>query len=559
MYPKISDPLFQEKINKKFSKYKIPVKKRTFDQICFPKKFELQIPQKFLAEYINPDTPYKNILIYHKIGAGKTCAAIRIAEEFKSKRRIIVVLPAFLKNSFRSELRSMCADENYLSNAERMMLNDLRPGDPSYIDIINSSNDKIDKVYSIYSYNKFVKIIQTDGIKLNNTLLIIDEVQNMINETGIYYETLYKTIKSAPKDLRLVLLSATPIYDKPVEIALTLNLLLKKELPIGSNFYSEYLNTKKTPKGFVYETKNMDSFKELIKGHVSYYAGAPSYVFPKSVMHIVKCEMSPLQLRMYRSIYRTENAREDFDFIETDLKNNFYSGTRACSNFAYPDHTYYSKLTDADFKLKNLLIYSCKYHKIITHIKSVTGTIFIYSNFRKTGGIRSLSRALEMNGFKNYATNGEGTNRFAIWSGSEKMEYRDEVKNIFNLKSNVDGSKIKIILGTPAIREGVSLLRLSEIHILEASWNWSKIAQIIGRGIRYCSHKDVSIAKRLVNVYIYLAISKGRITVDEKIMDMALKKQIINRGFERALKEAAIDCELFKSANMIDANYECNI
>ena len=39
-------------------------------------------------------------------------------------------------------------------------------------------------------------------------------------------------------------------------------------------------------------------------------------------------------------------------------------------------------------------------------------------------------------------------------------------------------------------------------------------------------------------------------SVDEKIMQMALRKKIINTFFERALKEAAIDCQLFKNANV---------
>ena len=33
---------------------------------------------EFVAEFINPITPYKGLLIFHKIGSGKTCSAIRI-------------------------------------------------------------------------------------------------------------------------------------------------------------------------------------------------------------------------------------------------------------------------------------------------------------------------------------------------------------------------------------------------------------------------------------------------------------------------------------------------
>ena len=48
-------------------------------------------------------------------------------------------------------------------------------------------------------------------------------------------------------------------------------------------------------------------------------------------------------------------------------------------------------------------------------------------------------------------------------------------------------------------------------------------------------------------------------SIDEKMVDMAIKKQLINKDFERALKEVAVDCELFKSANMIDNKYVCDI
>jgi superfamily II DNA or RNA helicase len=112
-YLDIDDENFYKSINKIYSRYKIPKEKKTLRQICFPTKYEFQIPQKFLAEFINPKTPYKGILVYHRIGAGKTCTAINIAEKFKHTKNIMVVLPASLKGNFRSELRSLCAGQNY--------------------------------------------------------------------------------------------------------------------------------------------------------------------------------------------------------------------------------------------------------------------------------------------------------------------------------------------------------------------------------------------------------------------------------------------------------------
>ena len=59
------------------------------------------------------------ILIYHRIGAGKTCTAINIAEQWKHKKKIIVLVPASLIGNIRDELRSQCAGNSYLTEKER--------------------------------------------------------------------------------------------------------------------------------------------------------------------------------------------------------------------------------------------------------------------------------------------------------------------------------------------------------------------------------------------------------------------------------------------------------
>ena len=76
-----------------------------------------------------------------------------------------------------------------------------------------------------YIRNKFIEYITEDSISFRNKVLIIDEIQNLISEKGVYYKILHHAIKEAPSSLRIVLLSATPMFDKPIEIALTMNLL----------------------------------------------------------------------------------------------------------------------------------------------------------------------------------------------------------------------------------------------------------------------------------------------------------------------------------------------
>lgn len=560
-YDDIGDANFYKFINKKYAKYKIPKTKKTLRQICFPEKYEFQLPQLFLSEFINPKTPYKGILVYHRIGAGKTCAAIQIAEKSKTSKKIVIVLPASLKGNFRSELRSQCAGNDYLTVQERKKLTSLSPSSKEYSEIIAASDKRIDKYYTIYSYNKFIDLLKRNTISLDNVLLIIDEIHNLISETGTYYETLYNTIHAsiAPIDMRLVIMTATPIFDKPIEISLTMNLLLPldRQLPTGQDFVNEFIDViRDSNKSIKYRVKNMDVFKQYVKGYVSYYRGAPPYTFPRSEIHYSRTRMSTPQVTSYKSVQRDE-SKEDrvIDFVNHDISNSFFIGTRMISNINFPNNDIgqrgFDSWTPEDMKITSMLEISPKFVKILRSIKKCKGTVFVYSNFKEYGGIKSFATFLEARGYKNYEKSGEGKRRFAIWSGDQEIGTKDEIRAVFNHKNNVDGSRIKIILGSPSIKEGVTLLRVQEVHILESYWNFSRIAQVIGRAIRYCSHKDVPYEDQFVKIVMYLAVHPSiKMSVDERILKMAMMKERINGQFELALKEAAIDCDLFKNANV---------
>ena len=574
-YPNIKDDDFYKKINKIYSKYKIPQKKKTFKEICMPDKYQLQMPQQFVSQFLNPDTPYKGVLVYHRIGAGKTCTAVRIGEVFKKKRNIIVVLPASLKGNFRNELRSLCAGEEYITNAERKQLSVLHPSDDKYKEIIKKTDERIDKYYEIFSYNKFIDKVKDGRIKLKNTLLIIDEIQNMVSEEGTYYSELYDLIKKSPDDLRTVLLSATPMFDKPFEIGLTINLLRpSKEFPNNSiDFDKKFISTKKDKKGnYKLSMKNIDLFKSIIRGYVSYFRGAPPYVFPEMKVRYVRCEMSEFQYASYKAVLRNEQNETNLklkrqvskDLNVGKLPNNFFIGTRFVSNIVFPN----KRVGDEGLKsltnhqvLNNLEKYSTKFEKIINRVRNASGKIFIYSSFKEYAGLKSLVRVLEANGYRNYSEFGEGVKRFAIWSGDEDVTYKEEIKSVFNLKQNLNGSKLKIILGSSSIKEGVSFAGVRQVHILDPYWNLPRLEQVIGRASRFCSHKDLELEKRNVKVYIYLATAKdGTETVDEYIHKLSLKKNKLVNEFELAVKEAAIDCYLNETANMDkDNKYTCDI
>ncbi len=551
-------------ITKEFKKYKISSSNEKMEEFCMPKKFTHQPQQKLLPELLqsklSPWTVDKNIrgiLLFHQIGAGKTCSSIAIAEEFKKKLNIMYVLPAALVGNLLTELRSECTGDEYLKPNERKELKNLKYDDKEYQKIIEKSNERIEKYYTIYSYHKFVALIQENKIKkLNNTLLFIDEVQNMVSLNGTFYKSLMNVINASDETLKLIILSATPMFDRPLEIALTINLLKRDNLFSITKFNQDFIGVKNTNEGLVYKAKNMKKFRDNIKNLISYYRGAPPQAYPKSELKVVRCNMSNFQYKSYLTSLSSEGdfvkgSFRDVDIL--DMPQNFFLGPRIISNIAFPNKSIgeegFSSFKGDKLQMQNIGNYSIKFYKIMKKINVSEGPIFIYSNFKELGGLKCLIKFLESHGYKNYRNYGEGKKRFAIWSGEESQKIKDEVKFIFNQKVNQDGSRIKIMLGSPSIKEGISLLRVEQVHILEPYWNMSRMLQIMGRAVRFCSHKDVPKSKRFVKIYLYLATYPNEKTIDQYIWSLAKKKHELIKEFEIALKESAFDCELFHKRN----------
>lgn len=542
-------------------------KKKKMEELCIRKKFKLQPSQKFLGDFFYKSN-LKGLLVYHKIGAGKTCTAITIAEKMKRKYDIIIVLPASLINSFRGELRSECPGDEYISPDNRKKLNKLNPTDEEYIKIIKKTNKKIDMVYKIYSYHKFSMLVNKNKIKFKNNLVIVDEIQNMISESGTFYKNIKNAIIKSDENTKILLLSATPIFDKPQEIALLLNLLKPENpLPTGNLFNSNFLKAKNNKNGVRYNVKNIELFKDYIHGMVSYYRGAPPQTFPQENFKVIRCQMSEFQYKSYLSATYSENNMVRGAFRNVDILNlptNFFIGPRMLSNIAFPNKSVglngYRSLTKETMMIQNIREYSTKFFQIYKRIKQSKGPVFIYSNFKELGGLRSLIKFLQSHGYKDYKIHGESDMSFALWTGDEPLNYKDEIKTIFNKKENINGSKIKIFLGTPSIKEGVSLLRVEQVHILEPYWNISRLKQIMGRAVRYCSHKDLPNKRRFVDIYLYLATYPHVNTIDQYIWSLAKKKYKIISKFENSLKEKAIDCEIFYEANVYkdEEQLKCN-
>jgi superfamily II DNA or RNA helicase len=122
------------------------------------------------------------------------------------------------------------------------------------------------------------------------------------------------------------------------------------------------------------------------------------------------------------------------------------------------------------------------------------------------------------------------------------------IKDVFNSPANDDASQIQVVIGSSAIKEGVSLMRVRTVHVLETYWNHSRLDQIIGRAVRYCSHKSLPARDRSVLVYIY-ASTAGKLSklptpmesIDLYMLDIADKKRDDIEPYMEAFATVAID------------------
>ena len=294
----------------------------------------------------------------------------------------------------------------------------------------------------------------------------------------------------------------------------------------------------------------------MCSGLISYFRGDLPISYPKINLHVLKCKMSDFQYELYKiAIIKEKKQNKKISLIDSlnnsmKLSGNFYISARIISNITFPNKkTGHEGFDSINKALHNIKKYSIKFYIIYKKVIESIGPVFIYSQFLDTGGLKSLIKYFEYNEFSNYNNNTDSKYKYAVLSSNESLEERENIKKIFNNYNNKDGKLIKILFGSPAVKEGISLLRVSQVHILEPYWNMSRIKQIIGRAVRYCSHKDLPIDRREVDVYIYIAIYQTTKTIDEYIWNMAKRKSILIDTFEHALKEVAIDCNIFYNRN----------
>ena len=340
LYPTLNDSEFALNIaqRKEFNDTKydviIPISQRQMEteaaKLCGA-AFELAPHQLFVRNFLSVMTPYNSMLLYHGLGTGKTCSAISVAEEMRDymhqvnvSKKILVVASVNVQDNFRKQLFDFnklkfngitrqfgirgCTGTKLLKevggNAELTDLTE-RNKDLVRAGIVQRITRLINANYEFMGYIELANLVHrlsmtADAVRaikhaFNHRLIIVDEIHNVRSDEeandakdakklkepkkGISVaEELYKLVRYAD-NLRLLLLSGTPMYNDPREIVWLLNLMnvndRRATIAVGDVFDRD---------GNLRQINGRAVGAELLRikstGYISVVKGENPYIFP---------------------------------------------------------------------------------------------------------------------------------------------------------------------------------------------------------------------------------------------------------------------------------------
>lgn len=459
--------------------------------------------QRTLRKAMNPRNP--GLVIAHGTGTGKTRQAIEITKALKMPTDVVV--PAALQENYRKELRKWVGS--------------------------------VPKNVNITSQQRVARQGLPDS---KGGLLIVDEAHRARGGTE---SSLHSELSKIPAKKR-ILLTATPVFNHPKDLAPLVNLVANKTvLPENKKeFDSQYINYQKVNPSFLQrllgvkaglkpELKNRHQLANVLNQYVDYYPGSEQG-FPASSEETIKVPMGNKQMDIYKTIMGQAPwwVRQKVKWGlppgkgELEAMRAFLSGVRQVSN------------TNREFIKNRESEEAVKINHAFKFLQKQLSTdpsykALVYSNYLNSG----LSPYKDL------------LNKYKIpygeFSGDVGSRVRDDLVKQYN------ANKLHTLLISSAGSEGLDLKGTRLVQILEPHFNEEKEKQIIGRAIRYGSHSSLPPRKQHVLVQRYLAQPKvglidkllGRSTVkgaDEYIRNLAIQKSLLTNEINKLLNKQNI-------------------
>lgn len=580
---------FQSKISEEYKSYKWDKSKLKND--CNSKDFKLHKTQQFLTKYFTPEfmgispkhqkemdamikikpaTEQKGMILYHSVGAGKTCAAISIASNFDSKDYTILWVT---RNSLRNVMYQNIFEQICHPAVKKEKLGNTRRKKLAHFNKV--TRRKWLKPISYKSFSNLFKkksqlyrdLKQINGQQdiLKNTLVIVDESHNFsspkphglskLEKPNVQHiqNIIYNSYeKSGENSVRLLLLSATPALNGMIGLINLLNLLNPKKesrLPTNSDeFVKKYLS--KSLKDF--NSSGRKKFQETTKKYVSFLNRTKDYnMFAKKDFKKELVKMTGQQVKsldkckdniacMKKSTIWDDSLRknkfrfEAKDFSKKDVKDTMKVAGSKFKRLVEK----IAELDKQDMKKSKKLykhvifIDEPKFVKLLTSVLKAQDFNFVFeAGIRKRGNsnVNTLKLVEKLKNKKknNFAIFTKGT----IYHRNVSRNLVTKVNNIYNKRpDNIYGDNLRFIVIDKNYLEGVSFFDVKYFHVLTEPHTKFEMEQLVGRVVRTCGHKGLPFKPKkgwVINVFIYNSISgkKNYDSLIKKAKHDALSKE----------------------------------
>lgn len=515
----------------------------------------------------------RSLLVYYGIGSGKTRLAIAAAElliENKIVNKAVVLTPATLRENFKKEMSRF---------------------DISQIDF------KVDSHESILGKNS--------KLNLEGKILIVDEAHQFRNFDS---QKTQRLILLAARATKIILLTGTPIVHEPVDLMALSYLMFnesenhlrlppmkpKEELPI------EIAKHEMDLKGWTFDSpeasklldaiyRDRDNLKddakreqralkqtrlpwfERIRIDKDKKENTLKRRFDQLVTPAIVSKAFAKRVLFYRdkSILPRKNITEIGVNMPSDMARAYFDIKKTDQGDGNPFET-----GEADEKPDSFLVHSRQASNTIT----VNGVVFTPKVDVLIGNVQrelSSNNKAKVIIYSFFLDNGIALIKEHLEDMDFDMSLVEMVTgdstqaHIRRAVERYNKGHARIMLLSSAGSEGLDLKETSSIHILDTTWSKAQLKQIIGRGIRRGSHKDLSQVvpvnlyvllppttpkkefKHLVSIGILSPLKadklkgtyqrrydkyKDRATADEELYAIQERKSTINKPFTRAMK-----------------------
>ena len=239
--------------------------------------------QDFVRNYFQPSSVYKGMLFFHSTGTGKTCSGIATASTSFEKEgyTILWVTRTTLKGDiWKNMYQQVCS----------AVLREKMPKDFDLEEALRKPLQYVsDRWMMPITYKQLSNLLLKrnqlyhDMVKRNGeadplrkTLIIIDEAHKLLSsdlnprekpDFNVLTKSIHHSYNTSDKDsVRVLLMTATPYTDDPMQMIKLINLLKPTERQIQSSF-EEFKEAYLDEKG---DIKNPKFVIDLMSGYISY-------------------------------------------------------------------------------------------------------------------------------------------------------------------------------------------------------------------------------------------------------------------------------------------------